>query len=342
MTSPDPATPRRPEVTVSDPARPTTRIDVLGDDPPPRSHHTRVLAGLVVVAVAGWAISAEVRDRRAEADRERARQAAIELEVTGPLQRTGFVDQTGGVLAAVTAVVTAEVRNTGPRPVTVVGAQLGDHRFAGLVPLEPGQAAPLRLTHRFSCDREPPLRPLTPTLRLTVQTAIRTADTVLGVRDAPDAAREDDQRSCGYRPLEQAVVIFSEGVPPADDELAGDELVADLLVLNTGRRAARLLAVRPQRGLLLRVQTADGERYRQPLLLPPQLSDGGVGPERLRLRLAVDCAAVLRGAGYAPDPEVPSGVLAFAAFDDDLQTVARVDVLLGDAETLLSRLVDRC
>lgn len=67
MDSGDPTGRRRPEVTVSDPAHPTATGDVLGDDRPPRSRRTRVLAGLVVLAVAGWAVGAEVRDRRAEA-----------------------------------------------------------------------------------------------------------------------------------------------------------------------------------------------------------------------------------------------------------------------------------
>ena len=247
----------------------------------------------VLVVLAGLAGADALRDRRAAAaiERELASTVLLELE-PGSVSASGTGDGDSAQLE-----LTARVRNTGPRPVTLVGASFGplvSDREARVVA---GGVSARRLRLDVRCDQQPPL--LDPGDALSVQ--VRTSDgqsrTVsLGPVELGFDPRTA-QQLCGYLPPEEALTVLLEQV-----QVAERELDAVLVVGNAGRVPIEVRGVRAAAGLSLEVVGADGADA-LPVTVEPDRSSSGPSQElRLPIRIGVeDCAPLLRLlAGSAP------------------------------------------
>ena len=295
--------PPRPPVTIRDPTRPLQGGGALLEDqpgPPPSPRTPRrwgragVAAAVAAVAVV---VVGDVRADRQAAERERRLDGVVRVELAAPGSYDGSLaaaDERGTVELAV------ELRNTGPRPITVTAAEQGDLRLAGQVELPAGDGTgELRLTRSVRC---PPAGQL-PGPEREGRPLVLEVDTPAGPREAvlPDALpigslNEGLRAACGYPPLERAIAVGGVVLGPRDR-------LVDVRVelANTSRWQARLTSLFFGRGLV--VLSIDGRPDALPLALPPA-SVRGPTARSLDVVLGLDCGAILSTPPLRPLEEV--------------------------------------
>lgn len=291
-----------PRVTITDPSRPDPGpVDEL-DEERPRSRRGlyAVLAVLVLLAAARGVDT--VRDRRAAAAEERRLSAVVELELT--MRSSGGREQRDRATDTATVERTVSLRNSGPRPVAVLGATVGPLVFAGSAVVQPGREVELALQHEVNCSTRP--QPTDPVTTMVVE--LRTAGGELVEREVPLLEElflsDPDQlrRACGYLAPQEAASVFPDG----STQLVDDAVLVDLFFGNGGRDPVELQRVGGGAGMRAELVDAAGRAVPLPLLLPPDSALGSVAGEELlpgvQLRLTVvDCDAVIL---FDPDSDV--------------------------------------
>lgn len=274
----------RPEVTVVDPAR----RHLPGEPAVERRSHGRArvaaLAAAGLVLAAGTLAGLDARaDRQVAASEERAaRLVALEATTVGFREQAFVDDPTGRVDVS----VFLAIRNAGPLPVRLVGAALGTLTATTDEVVAPRSTAVVHLKGSRPCPSgsggEPDPDDLSQGLlaRLRTSTSARVVPVESSAlplaRLATLAAR-----SCGFRPLEEAVQV-SGGVADASGRTA--RVVIDLDNTSVRRVRVRSLALGP--GLV--VQAIDG----RPAQLPFELATATAGTTattRLDVEVGVDC-----------------------------------------------------
>lgn len=304
--------PPRPPVTIRDPTRPLElRSAPLQDEvePPasPRGRRPSWRPGVaVVLSAAVVLVGLDVRADRQRAEQERRLDGVVRLEVAeaGSYDGTygGSYGQGGGPGAGGdgTVELAVRLRNSGPRPVVVTGAEQGELRFSGEVPIPARTGTALvRLTRSVRCPpagQLPGPEPEGPPLVLQVQTPAGPRQAVLSDAVPIGSLNEGVQASCGYPPLRRAVDVGGQVLGPR-----GRELDVRVDLANTSRWQARLTSLYFGRGLV--VLSVDGRTDALPLPLPPA-SDRGPTVVSLDVVLGLDCGAILSTTPLRPLEEV--------------------------------------
>lgn len=284
--------PLRPPVTIRDPTRPLQGGGALlsGEpDPPPAPRRERRGArGWLALAVAAVAVLVvvDVRADRQTAARERVLDGVVELELARP---GGYSGAYGALDGSGIVELAVELRNAGPRPVTVTAAEQGELRFTGelALPARDGTAE-LRLTRSVECPPagrlpgpEPEGRPLV----LQVSTSAGPRTTVLPDALPIGSLNEGVQAACGYPPLDRAITVGGVVLGPR-----GRTVEVRVELANTSRWQARLVSLFFLQGLT--VISIDGRTDALPMSLPPA-SDRGPTLRTLHVVLGLSCGALL-------------------------------------------------
>ena len=265
-----------PEVTVRDPAAPAPAPDLLvsGDAGPRRRRRWPVLL-LVAALVAAGLLVADARD---DARTERQQAGAVELSLVAfASERRRYDEDTG----AFELELQLQLRNEGPRAVTVLRGGVGGYALERDVVLEPGELSPLPLTRSVRCGSvAADAVPTTDDLELTVGTDAGPRGVRLPVPfELPgDAAA----RACGFLPLDEAVDAQVVDVQTRRGSL---RLALDVRsVANRPVEVVAATAVDPGVEATLEEQG--------PVALPIP-GPGGTGTTRLHVVLTIgDCASV--------------------------------------------------
>ena len=291
-----------PPITVRDPSRPADRYvvaDEVRELPGGAGSDRRWLpAGLaVVVAAAALLVAAVVRDDRRTDQRERRLDGVVQVELAAPGGYTGAYGPQSG---RGTLELAVRLRNAGPRDVTVVGAEQGELRFSGEVPLEAQTGvAVLRLSRAVSCPpggRLPEIEPEGRPLVLQVVTPAGPREEVVPDAQPIGSLNEGVQSACGYPPLERAITVGGAVLGPRDRTV---QMRVELQ--NTSRWQARLVSLFLGRGLT--VTSIDGRTDALPMALPPASERGPTG-RALDLVVGVDCGAIVSSTSLRPLEEV--------------------------------------
>jgi len=289
-------------VRVTDPRAPAPRAEPeAAPAPAPAPARARVgrapAAALLLCGAALGFGAAELLHAQRERAAERAAVEALDLRLETASEFFGSTSR--GADGEVGLVRDLRVRNVGPRPVQLLGAELVGGSLATRsvdrrVPA--GEPADLQLATRLHCTpgTQPSVAPPGSVLRVRARTAVGERSVDLPV---PEAVLQDLQgtagRLCGYVPVSRALVA---GV---DSELVrGEQLVLRLSLSSATAAPLRLLGIDLQVAGLRATVLED----RRPVRLPVQLEspaliglvDGGFG-EALRLDVDVDvtdCAAL--------------------------------------------------
>lgn len=314
-----------PVVTVTDPSRPGRPAEVLvvAEEPGPRDpavrRRQRRTAGVVLVLAGLVAAGAEVRDRRADEVAERQLAGIVSLS-SGVRGSATSVDPDGRARIA----VTLRLWNGGPRPVTVLGATLGDLTSAEEVGVARGGRGDLVLSMSADCpDERPPWSPEDSVLALRVRTGAGVQPYELW--EPQDAGREVFLQACGWGPLPEYAHLGAPGVTDAAGSLTLEAEAAT-------RAPVRLLALHADEGS--GVTLAVPELAAGPLLLP-RWSPGGSPARSLQAQVGVsDC-------GAARTAVLAGGARVTGVFEDVNGERAQVDLAL-DAPVLERRLAALC
>lgn len=308
-----------PEVTVIDPARPAERFVAAPSEDVPPAQGRRWWAAVLVVLVAGAAVLV-VRD----VAEQRRLDGVARVQLDAPLlPATSRYDPSSGTATLETVL---QLRNTGPRPVRVVSAELGGLRFDGDVRMaaRTGTAGvPLTRTVRCPADgSRPPAGPDVTDVVLGVVTPAGPREVSLRTGRTPvDASRVGPARACGYPPLEEAVRVFGT-LRTAD---AGRVVRARIEVTNSSRRRPQVLSIGFARGLdVLRL---DGGATTLPVDLgPPAL--GEPSTVAVEVDLGINCGAMMASRGFG------LGVVDVLVEDVDDRDLATVHGRLSDLREL--------
>lgn len=232
---------------------------------------------LLAALVAAGLLLADVRE---DARVDRAQAAAVDLGLVAfASEQREYDDGTGTIEVQ----LLLQLRNDGPRTVTVLRGGLGGYGLERDVELSPGELAPLALTRSVRCG-EAVAEPAAAELSLTVGTDAGPRDVRLPVPfDLPGGAA----RACGFLPLEDAV---SAQVVGADARRGSLRLEVEVRsVANRPVDVVGVEAVDP--GVQARLE--DEERL-------PIPAPGGTGRLRLTVLLQVVDCAVAAGLPGAP------------------------------------------
>ena len=261
-----------------DPRTPAHGADLLAahDDEPPRRRRLLALLLVPVLVAAGLLVVDAPDDARTE----RRQAAVVDLALVAFASERRRYDEDSG---AFELQLLLQLRNDGPRTVTVLRGGVGGYGLERDVELEPGEVSPLPLTRSVRCGSttvDPPAS--SDDLELTVGTDAGPRDVRLAVPfELPgDAAA----RACGFLPLDEAVSATVVGVDARRGSL---RLALDVRsVANRPVEVVAATAVDPGVDAVLE-EAAD-----EPVVLPIP-GPGGVGTTRLHVVLTiVDCAAV--------------------------------------------------
>ena len=312
-----------PVVTVTDPSQPGRPPDLLVVAEPPvaphpvRGRRRRRTAVALLLLTGVLAAGAELRERRAAEVAEGrlagivalgwgVRAAGAQVEPPGPARLT----------------VTLRLWNSGPRPVTVVGASGGGFTAEDEVGVPPGGRGDLVLSTSAACPAERPAAGLDGAVMLVLD--VRTG---AGVQPYPllAAGPEALAQACGWGPLPKAVHLVRHGDVDPGGALA-------LQVGAATRAPVRLLALRSDPGSGLTVTAP--ELAAGPVLLP-RWSPGKDAARALKAQVGIlDCTAA-RTAAQARGADV------MGVFEDVNGERAQVDLRL-DADVLGPRLAAVC
>lgn len=267
-----------PEVTVRDPAAPAQAPDLLvAQDEQPRRRAWLVLLVVGALLAAGVLVT----DARNDARTERRQAGAVELALIAfGSERRRYVEGTGAF--ELELLLQLQLRNDGPRTVTVLRGGVAGYALERDVELEPGELSPLPLTRRVRCGSTAadPAR-ASDDLELTVGTDAGPRDVRLPVPfDLPgDVAA----RACGFLPLDDAVTAQVVDVQTRRGSL---RLALDVRsVANRPVEVVAATAVDP--GVQARLEEAAD----RPVVLPIP-GPGGTGTSRLHVVLTIsDCAS---------------------------------------------------
>lgn len=297
-----------PVVSISGGADVGDRAELLEGAPEPRTRRLlprwavpaalALAAGLV--AVAGVVVVAD----------ERRLGGALALRLVAA---TGVEGRTVWELTGRTALVSyrADVRNDGPRPVTVTRAELGGFRSSREDRrLEPGARVTVTLSRVVRCaDPQAVVVPGAVSVDVTTAAGRRSAQLPVEPGLRPELDRAAD-RACGVLPLVEALDVTATSV-----QRVGGAVVVGLEAANRSTRPLRLGRVVVQQGLRGAVRTPDGAPLALPLPLPPATL--GDPPVRVPLVLemtVVRCAAIAQ-LTPAPPGAVPLDTISFGVDD---------------------------
>ena len=220
----------------------------------------------------------------------------------------------------------AEVRNDGPRPVTVTRAELGDFRSSREPrALGPGTQVTVALSRVVRCS-DPQAVVVPEAVQVDVTTAAGERVTRLPVdpalRGALDRAAD---KACGVLPLDEALEIRATSV-----RRVGGAVLVGLEAANRSTRPLRLARAVVQQGLRGAVSAPDGGPLELPLDLPP--AQLGAMPERVPLQLEVTvvrCSAIEQ-LTPAPPGALPLDTISFGVDDGGGLLVGPVLLDLND------------
>ena len=314
-----------PVVTVTDPSQPGRPAEVLvvherpAQPGPGVGRRRRRTAGALLVLAGLVATGAEVRERRAAEVAERRLAGIVSLS-SGVRESGASLEPDGRVRIT----VTVRIWNGGPRPVTVVGATLGDLPAEDDVPVSRGGRGDLVLATEADCPAE---RPPAPTDDAVLVLDVRTGAGVQRYElwQPQDSGRKIFAAACGWGSLPDSVHLGAPGVTDAAGALP-------LEIAATTRAPVRLLAllVDADSGVTLTLpQLAAG-----PLPLP-RWSPAGSTALTVQAQVDVpDCTAARTAA-------LAGGARVTAVFEDVNGERAQVDLAL-DAAALERRLAAVC
>lgn len=283
-----------PQVTVSRPAGVVDQpVELLAGAPERPRRTVTPQARRAVLAVAALAVAAA---GAVTVDRERRVGATVALTLVSD----GHVDgRPVWELTGRTAFVRyrADVRNDGPRPVTVDRAELGSLRSNRQPrPLEPGQQVGVTLSRVVRCQ-DPKAAVVPAALSVAVTTQRGSRATLLpapaGLRAQLDRAAD---RACGVLPLIEALAIRATSL-----ERVGGTVLIRLEAANASTRPLRLVRAVVQQGFRGVVRDPVGRALTLPLDLPP--ASLGQPPVAVPLVLeltVVRCAAIFELTPFSP------------------------------------------
>ena len=275
----------RPRVTVRDPSRPGGAPDLLssGDEDRPRVSsraRRRLLAAAAVLAVVG-AGAVELRDRRDE----RRLASVVDLELVGATAPGGGSSSDG---RTVSLELSVQLRNAGPRAVTVLSGGVADYGVVRPVELPAGRTSTVLLERRVQCGATPPPDdPATGTLALSVRAGTVARRVALPVGLPADAG--SPAVACGFRRVEQGVVL---SVPETSPQAQGVTLALDLRTSTPD--AVSVLGARADDGFDVSLRETDGTPLRLPRPLPVPRVGSTVGVLLEALVTVGDCGAARR------------------------------------------------
>lgn len=277
-------------MTVIDPARPSVRFAPAPPEPAPAAQGHRWLLLVLAVLVTGAAVLV-VRD----VVEQRRLDGVASLSLDAPLlpSASWSYDASSGTATLETVL---QLRNTSPRAVRLVSAELGGLRFDGDVPMAARTGtAGVALTRTVRCPADgsrPPPEPDATSIVLGVVTPAGPREVLVRTGSTPvDATRLGTARACGYPPLEEAVRVYG-ALRTTDD---GRVLRARIEITNSSRRRPQVVSVGFARGLdVLRL---DGGSTALPLDLGrPAL--GGLTTVAVEVDLAINCGAMMASRGF--------------------------------------------
>lgn len=312
----------RPQVTITDPARPEAAVDVLdsGPEPAPLLTRRRVVGALTAAAVlAGVSGLVELRERRALAAEERRLASEVSLSLpAGGSSGSSTIDSSGGAMQAQLL-----VHNDGPRDVEVVGARVAGFTLLQGVPLPAGQTRQLTLGQPVRCeDGEPGPLGLDQPLQLDVRTGAGTTTTTDLPLLEPPFGESDAARLCGYVPLVEAVFIANLQSQQQDGLLR-----IDVEIGNASRFPVEVVRLLVGPGLEGSLLAADGAAaVRLPTTLPPSPAGGFTTvPYEVEVRV-VDCALAQGQPSslFGLDVRDADGVTAETVFGYDPELLAEL------------------
>jgi hypothetical protein len=315
----------RPEVTVTDPARPGVRFEaapVQDERRPPSPHRRRWQAGAVALVLAGAAVL--VGQDVAE---QRRRDRVVDVVLAGPLlpPASWSYDRTTRTATLETFL---RLRNTGPRPVRVVSARLGELRFSGDAALPAGTGtAVIALTRTVRCPDDGSQPPREPAVGDAVDLGVVTPAGSRRVRlptRMPDGAtaRFGASSACGYSELEDAVRVLGTVMGGAD---ATGRVPVRVAVVSTSQRRTQLVSIAFARGLEL-LELDDGAT-----VLPVALERAPLGTRAVRTvdaLVGISCSALIASGG------IRLGDLDVLVEDVDEQDLAQVTGRITDPAVL--------
>lgn len=292
--------PSRPPVTVRDPSRPLQRGEVLPEQqepPAPRGDRRWGPVGVAAAVIAALLVVADVRADRRSAELERRLDGVVQVELAAPGSYDGAYRPLSG---EGTVELALRLRNAGPRPVTITGAEQGQLRFSGEVLLAARTGTQLlRLTRSVPCPaggRLPELEPEGRPLVLQVRTPAGRREAVLPDALPIGSLNEGVQAACGYPPLWRAVTVGGEVLGPQ-----GRTVRMRVELTNTSRWQARLTSLFMGRGLV--VLSIDGRTDALPMPLPRASRSGPAG-RAVEIVVGLDCGAILSSTSLRPPEEV--------------------------------------
>ena len=177
-----------------------TDLLIAGDERPPRPRVRRLwTAALLVVVLAAVAVPV-LREQRAERE-ERRLQSVVDLAVAPGLETGGVYDRQAD---RVVLELLLQVRNEGPRPVTVLSGGVGGYGLARPVELPAGEARLLVFGRTASCRTTPPPQPPAETLELSVRTGAGVAPRRVEL-PLPEPVPDEAPLACTYLPAQQGI-----------------------------------------------------------------------------------------------------------------------------------------
>ena len=264
-----------PPVTIHDPSGAT--VAALPVDEPSRPPR-RAAGAVLLLLVALVAVALEVRERRATdaQDRRAAGQVLVHADAEGTSARHEPRKGTSDMAVSV------RLGNDGPRPISVVGAELAGFTLRSELTLAPGAEARMLLRRTVACP-PPPLavedRAGVLALQVRTQGGTRQVDVPLTFPVTDEVLAQ----GCGFGPSARRVSV--QLVRPALD---GDALRLPLAVRTSSLRPVQVQAVLVGPGLRATGLGAD------PLDLPVP-EPGEVTSTPLDVRVSVeDCATAQR------------------------------------------------